>query len=266
MNIYINVDLEGISGVYCTEQQMYGESKYSEAREYMTRDVNTCVAACKAAGVDKIYVRDAHSAGKNLIWDKLSNDIDYVISGIIKERRFADVISECDAVILLGYHAMAGTYEAVLDHTMNQRDIQNVWINGKKSGEMGIDSAILSDMGIPIIMVSGDDKTCKEAQDLIPGVVTAEVKKGTDRNGAMLLPPEKAQKVIYEKTLEAISKINDIKPVVYSKPVEVKIELTVTNQIPQIMARPYMKVIDGRTIAVEADLAEEAWYRCWKKK
>ena len=266
MNIYINVDLEGISGVYCVEQQMPDGSKYAEAKEFMTRDVNTCVAACKAAGVDKIYVRDAHSAGRNLIWDKLSNDVDYVISGIIKERRFADVITECDAVILLGYHAMAGTYEAVLDHTMNSREIQNVWINGKKCGETGIDSAILGDMGIPIIMVSGDDKTCKEAQDLIPGVVTAEVKKATDRNGAMLLPPEKAQKVIYEKTLEAVSKIGQIKPVAWDKPVEVKIELTTATQIPQIMARPYMKVIDGRTIAVESNNAEEAWYRCWKKK
>ena len=152
MNIYINVDLEGISGIYCVEQQMYGESKFNEAREFMTRDVNICAAACKAAGVDKVYVRDAHAAGKNLIWDKISDDVDYVISGIIKENRFADVISECDAVILLGYHAMAGTYQAVLDHTM-ARDIQNAWINGKKCGEMGVDSAILSDMGIPIIMV-----------------------------------------------------------------------------------------------------------------
>lgn len=266
MNIYINVDIEGISGVYCTEQQIPGESKYKEACECMTRDVNTCVAACKAAGVDKIYVRDAHSAGRNLIWEKLSDDIDYVISGIIKERRFADVITDCDVVILLGYHAMAGTYEAVLDHTMNQREIQNVWINDKKCGELGIDSAILSDMNIPIIMVSGDDKTCREAEDLIPGVVTVEVKKGTDRNGAMLLPLEKAQKVIYNKTLEAISKADQIKPVAYQKPVEVKIELTVANQIPQMISRPFMKVIDARTIAVESDNAEEAWYRCWKKK
>ena len=54
MNVYINVDLEGISGIYCTEQQMPDGSKYAEAKEFMTRDVNTCVAACKAAGVDKI--------------------------------------------------------------------------------------------------------------------------------------------------------------------------------------------------------------------
>lgn len=266
MNVYINVDLEGISGIYCTEQQMVDGSKYAEAKEFMTKEVNTCAAACKAAGVDKVYVRDAHSAGRNLIWDKLSGDVDYVISGIIKEHRFPEVISECDAVILLGYHAMAGTYEAVLDHTMNQREIQNVWINGIKCGETGIDSAILGDMGIPIIMVSGDDKTCKEAQDLIPGVVTAEVKKGTDRNGAMLLTPEKAQKVIYDKTMEAVSKIGQIKPVAWKKPIEVKIELTTTNQIPHSIAKPYMKVIDGRTISVESENAEEAWYRCWKKK
>ena len=31
MNVYINVDIEGISGVYCTEQQIPGDSKYKEA-------------------------------------------------------------------------------------------------------------------------------------------------------------------------------------------------------------------------------------------
>ena len=142
----------------------------------------------------------------------------------------------------------------------------NLMLNGKKCGEIGIDSAILSDMNIPIIMVSGDDKTCKEAQELIPNVVTAEVKKGTDRHGAMLLPPEKAKKVIYDKTVEAISKIGEIKPVVYDKPIEFTIELTVTNQIPQLIARPNMTVIDGRTYSVKAENAEDAWYRCWKKK
>ena len=209
-------------------------------------------------------MRDAHSAGKNLIWDKISDDVDYVISGIIKENRFSGVISECDVVILLGYHAMAGTYQAVLDHTMN-REIQNAWINGKKCGEMGVDSAVLSDMGIPIIMVSGDDKTCLEAQDLIPGVVTAEVKQGTDCHGAILLTPKKAKKIVCDKTIEAISKIGEIKPVVYDKPIEVKIELTAANQIPHTTSKPYMKIIDARTVSVESDNAEEAWYRCWKK-
>ncbi len=38
MNIYIMVDLEGISGLYCREQMTPDASRFSEARKYMTRD------------------------------------------------------------------------------------------------------------------------------------------------------------------------------------------------------------------------------------
>jgi len=262
MNIYIMADIEGISGIYCREQVLWNERYYAEGRELMTRDINICAAACKAAGADKVFVHDCHGVSGNVIWSKLSGDIDYVFSGIGMKHRFADVIKETDGVILLGYHAMAGTPEAVLEHTMSSVSFQNIWLNGKKCGEIAIDSGILGDMGIPVIMVSGDDKTCREAEEFIPGVVTAEVKKGSACMGALLLPPEKAEKVLREKTMEAVSKIGQIAPVTYQKPVEFTLEYTERHALPNGFSKPYMKVIDGRTFSVTGGNVEEAWYRC----
>ena len=81
MNIYIMVDAEGISGIYDSEQVMSSMARYNEGRELMVQDINACVEACKEAGVDKIYVRDCHGSGSNVIWSKLSSPSDYYIIG-----------------------------------------------------------------------------------------------------------------------------------------------------------------------------------------
>ena len=51
------------------------------------------------------------------------------------------VLSMCDGVILLGYHAMAGTPLGVLEHTSSAARWQNCWVNDEKAGEILIDAA-----------------------------------------------------------------------------------------------------------------------------
>ena len=44
MKIYVMVDIEGISGVYCREQVIPGENRFAEGRKFLTEDINACVA------------------------------------------------------------------------------------------------------------------------------------------------------------------------------------------------------------------------------
>ncbi len=261
-SVYIMTDIEGISGVYCREQSMTSGPRYAEGKKFMTRDINIVANACKAAGVEKVYVHDCHSVSCSVIWDQLSDDIDYMISGRVAKGRYADIINECDAVILLGYHAMAGTDMGMLNHTYNGMLYENVWLNDKKIGEIGVDAAIAGEKGIPVIMVSGDDYACKEAREFIPGVVTAEVKKATSEVGALLLPPAKAEQVLREKTKEALAKVKEIKPIECITPVEFKVELVQRNTATHLgNGKPYFTQIDGRTYKVTADSVEEGYYR-----
>jgi len=108
MNIYVMTDAEGLCGIFDKEQVNSDGSRYNECREYMTREVNVVVEALKEAGADRIYVRDAHGGGNNVIWDKLSDKAYRYIIGNTGKDRFIG-IEDCDGVILLGYHAMAGT-------------------------------------------------------------------------------------------------------------------------------------------------------------
>lgn len=260
MNVYIMTDIEGISGIYCREQVLPDMRRFGEGRELMTADVNACAAGLKAAGADKIYVRDCHGGSYTILEEKVSDDVDYLICGATGSDRFPG-LEDCGAVILLGYHAMAGTAGAILEHSMSSATVQNYWINGVRSGETGIDAGICGERGVPVIMVSGDDKLCAEARRFIPGVYAAEVKKGITCFGGMLLPPAKARRLISDTAAEAYRHAADIRPLVWDNPVSFRVEVTERSQLPSALGKPYMTVIDGRTYEVTGDSMAEAFFR-----
>ncbi len=260
MNIYIMADMEGISGVYSNEQVTpNGSAQYQNACKLMINDINTCAKACKQAGVNKVYVRDCHACASNINYSDLSEYVDYCILGNTGTNRFA-FIEECDAVILLGYHAMAGTHNAILEHSMSSKSIQNYKINGVLAGEIAIDSAIAGEYNKPIIMVSGDDKACAEAKAILPNVITCEVKKSLSSFGGMLLPPKQAYELIKKRTKQSIEYFKKADIYTLEKPVKFLVELTERSALPNIVGKNNIKIIDARTYEITANTMLEALY------
>lgn len=260
MNVYVMVDIEGISGVYTKTQVGTEGGRYQEGRRYMTEDINACVAGLKAAGVEKVLVRDCHGGSTTLEWHNACSEADGYICGYEGDDRFPG-LEECDAVILLGYHAMAGTAGAVLEHSYSSVSIQNMYINGVKVGEIAMDASMVGERGKKVIMVSGDDKACAEAKAFLPNVVTAQVKQGLSTQGAILLPPEKARKLIYEQAIAAVKNAENVEPFAFEKPICCKVELLERCVLPKPQGKPYMTVCDGRSFEVQANTTEEALFR-----
>ncbi|MFQ9799676.1 MAG: M55 family metallopeptidase [Clostridia bacterium] len=117
INILIMTDAEGLCGIYQNEQVKATHPLYGECRRYMTRQINELAAGFKGAGVERVYVRDCHGGACSAIWEDISADVDRIIQGDTGTNRMP-YIESVDAVALLGYHAMAGTPTAVLEHTM----------------------------------------------------------------------------------------------------------------------------------------------------
>jgi len=260
MKILMHVDMEGISGICLSGQVSQGHPLYAEGRRYLTWDINAAVEGCFAGGADRVVVRDGHGGrGDNAIWSELDPRAEYLL-GTGGAASYYD-IDDFDAVILLGTHAMAGTPEAILEHTMNSGSWQNLWLNGRKTGELGTTAYQAGERGIPLIMVSGDDKACAEAEDFVPGIVTACVKWGLSVEGGRLLSPDKAHKLITAKAMEAVQKIDQIKPVKLEPPVTARLELVSRGRIPTRGDKPYLKVIDARTYEVTGDTSAQAMAR-----
>ncbi len=256
MKIYIFADMEGISGVSGSEHVSRRDgNRYEEGCEYFLMDANACIEGCVKAGADEVFFVDGHGGGGSISWKKLHPAAELIKGGHV-DKRFVD-IEGCDALILLGYHAMAGTEAAILEHTYSSSTIQNMWLNGKLAGEFAFDSAIAAEYGVPTIMVSGDDKVCAEAKSFIPDIVTCQVKKSYSTQGARLLPMEKAHKLIEEKTMEAIGKKDSIKPPRIDYPATVRKEL-VERCNPRVAGS---KRIDARTVEFTSkDSLEKAFY------
>jgi len=256
INIMIMADMEGISGVCRASQVSLGtyDEHYQTARKYYTWDINACVQGCFDGGAKRTIVRDAHGSGCNLIWEEMDPRGEY-IQGTCRSARMPG-IDDMDALILLGYHAMAGTQKAILEHTMNSKAWQNCWINGKKAGEFAIDSIIAGEHNVPVIMTSGDDKLCSEAASFIKEIVTVEVKKGLDTEGAILLSRENAHNLIREGAAKAVRRLKKARPIKIKSPVTLTLEYVSRCLLP--VNHPSIRIIDGRTFEITAMSLEKA--------
>ena len=72
-------------------------------------------------------------------------------------------------------------------------------------------------------MTSGCDKLCAEAKAFLPQVVTCQVKKSITCQSAALLAPADAEKLLREKTIEAIEKLKNGEMKPYKNPETVTI-------------------------------------------
>lgn len=262
MKVCVCVDMEGISGITKSEQVSPEQPAYQHGRQYTVWDTNACVEGCFCGGATQVVVRDAHGSGFNMLWDQIDSRAELIPGCSTRDQGRLYDIGQFDAMILLGYHAMAGTAEAVLEHTMSSRSWQNFWINGRQAGEMAIDAGIAGDSGVPTIMVSGCDKTCKEAKRWIKGVFTARVKTGLAWDAARLLSKEVAHKVITETAEKACRNYKKIKPLAHAKPVRMRLELVERGKVPSPAAnQPYLKIINARTYEVNGATTREALSR-----
>ena len=206
MKIYISVDMEGISGINSHEYVLRTEKLYPTGQRLMTADVNAAVRGAFDGGADEVIVADMHGASGNLLVEELDPRAK-LLAGTPHQPRFPFLDEQVNGMFLLGYHAMAGTLHANLEHTMTSKAWHKFCVNGKPYGELGIDAEIASEAGVPVVMVSGDDKLCEEAAAWLPGVETAMVKQGLGRQSALCLSPLMGNQKVYEHARRAVERL-----------------------------------------------------------
>lgn len=206
MKIYISVDLEGISGVSSPEYVLRDGFFYSTAQRLLTADVNAAVRGAFDGGADEVIVADAHSNWANLLVEQLDPRA-LLLTGQPHQPRFAFLDKSVDGMFLLGYHAMAGTLHANLEHTMSSKSWHKFCVNGKPYGELGIDAELAAEAGVPVVMVSGDDKVCEEAKLWLGDIETAMVKQGLGRQSALVISPARGHQIVYEHAKKAVERL-----------------------------------------------------------
>lgn len=249
MKVYILTDLEGVTGVVSKEQVFAGSAAYEKACDWLTLDVNAAVEGAIDGGADDVIVLDAHGANGavNIHHEKI-HPMARLIQGMPRPTPLAMLDESCDALIMLGAHAMSGTPQAGLEHTMSSLAWVEMTLNGTAMGEIGLYSAYAGDYGVPLVTITGDDKACEEAKQIVPLVETAVVKQGISRGCALLLSRQAADEVIKESARRGVQKAGSIKPFVAQPPIEMEIEFLRNDAVESVAERDGVVKLGSRRV------------------
>lgn len=214
MNVYVSVDIEGITGVVHGDMMMADGREYDRGRRLMTGDANAAVEGAVGAGAETILVNDGHGPMRNLLVEEL-HPAALLLSGT------ADAKDHCqleaadsrpfDAALFVGYHAMAKTAKAIHPHTIAGIAVAELRLNGRPHGETGLNAAVLASLGIPTLLVTGDATTCAEARAFLgDGIETVAVKEARGRNAAVCRAPAATRPEIAAAAARALRDIGRV--------------------------------------------------------
>jgi len=152
-----------------------------------------------------VIVADVHD-GMSILVENLDSRA-LLLAGNHFPCRFPFLDDSVDGMFLIGYHAMAGTRMGNLEHTMNSSAWHCFCVNGTPYGEVEIDAEIAAECGVPVIMVSGDDKLCEESVAWLGNIEAAIVKQGIARESALCLSPKKGNEIVYTHARRAVERL-----------------------------------------------------------
>ncbi|MEZ0115503.1 D-amino peptidase [Catenulispora sp. EB89] len=203
MRIYISADMEGITGLVDADDVQPGGRDYERGRLAMTEDVNAAVRGAVRGGATEIVVNDAHGPMRNLMVDTL-HPAARLIRGKPKTMGMIEGLTGAhDALVCVGYHARAGAH-GVLSHSFMGHEIEDMWLDERATGEIGLVHACAAALGVPLIALTGDDAACAEATDWDAAVATTPVKYVRSRFAAELRPQNEARIAIEENVARAL--------------------------------------------------------------
>ena len=195
MRVLISADMEGVTGVTWTDDVIAGTEPWQRFRRLFTGDVNACVEGLRAGGATDVLVNEAHSAQRNLLIEELDPRARLLTGRHKPLSMMQGVDSGVDGVVFLGYHAGAGE-EGVLSHTYMENSMVGVWLDGVRASEGRLNAALAAEHGVPVLMITGDDRACADAADYAPAARPVAVKECVSRYAAICDPPERTAAAI----------------------------------------------------------------------
>jgi D-amino peptidase len=266
MRVHIISDMEGVAGIVRGEQTNAGEALYEEGRKLYTEEINAAVRGAKKAGAKEIVVMDHHGAGKafsfnSLVPDLLDPACDYVVQSSWTE--YTGFLEEgCDACLLVGMHAMAGTPDGVLSHTVSGREWRRLRFNGVLVGETGINAALCGTWSCPVLLVTGDEATCREGTALLgEGLTTVAVKRGLGPASARHVAPLRARELIEAGARNALKKLDAVEPYDPGKPAEIAVEFMTPSEVVKYRGRQGVEVTSPESVVSRA----ADWWTAWRQ-
>lgn len=265
MRVYISVDMEGIGGVVHEDQTDPTDARhaaeYNRFRRLMTNEANAAVLGALDAGATRVLVNDSHWDMRNLLAEEL-HPVAELLSGSPKRLSMVEGIDGgFDAALFIGYHAMAGTRDAVIDHTYTSR-VYQARINGQPVGELAFNAAMAGVHRVPVALVSGDQSLAAEARALLGSTIeTIVVKEAVGRFAARAVAPSVACERIRSGAAATLKRTHA--PFTLRGPIRLEVDFVVSQMADMAELVPGSVRTGGRTVTYTGEDFREV-FRAWR--
>jgi len=262
VQVFVSIDMEGIAGIAHIRQVMRGTDDYPRSRELMTEEANASVAGAFEGGATRVVVNDSHGDMTNLPPDRMDPRAELTLgSPKVPHSMMTGIGPEFGCALFIGYHASAGTEAAVLDHTYSGRLLYEVRVNGEPWSETDLNAALAGLHGVPVALVTGDDKCCEQAAKRLPGLHTVAVKQASGRHVATSLSPERARQDIRAAAAEAVRGASSLEPFRPEPPFVLEADTANSVSAELCALMPGVVRAAGRTVRFETGSFEDL-FRC----
>jgi D-amino peptidase len=262
VRVMVSADMEGATGVTAPADVEPGTEQWQRFRRMLTGDVNAAVDGLYAGGATDVVVNEAHATQRNVLIEELDPRAS-MISGRHKPLAMMQGIEDADAVVFLGYHTGAGE-RGVLAHTYVWSGLQQLRINGVPAGEGRMNALLAAELGVPVVLITGDDLTCADAEAYAPDAEKVTVKFCVSRYAARCLPPARTAALIREAAERALAApAGRPEPRRPEGPFRFDVDLSATHLAEFVTVIPGVELSGGRTVTYTLPTMTEA-VRCFR--
>jgi D-amino peptidase len=225
MRVFISADMEGVAGVVHDEQTDPANAEYRHFRELMVAECNAAIEGALEAGAQEIVVNDSHWNQRNLLPQALHPRAELVSGRPNKLWMCEGMGPGFDAAFLVGYHASAGTRDAVLPHTYAWIDkVQAIRLNGTRQSEGSLNGYVCGYFDCPVALFTGDAPAVSEMHGFVTEVEGVVVKEGLGPSSGRSLAPVEACSRIRTGAARALERLGNIPPLVVAGRADMEID------------------------------------------
>jgi len=251
MRIMISADMEGATGVTCPADVEPGTEQWQRFRRLFTGDVNATIAGLAT----DVLVNEAHNSQRNLLLEGLDPRARMLTGRHKPLSMMQGIDSGVQGVVFLGYHTGAGE-DGVLAHTYLENSITQVRLDGVPASEGRLNAALAAEYGVPVLLVTGDDKTCEDAAEYAPTAELVAVKECVSRYAAICDPPEITAERLTAAAKRAVRRARPATPVIAEHWVEVDFDASHLAHAAAVV--PTVELIGTRTVGFDAATMTDA--------
>jgi len=230
MRVYISVDMEGIGGINHPHPTDPADRRYPTSADLMVGETNAAIEGAMAAGATDILVNDSHWNMYNLLPADLHPSA-RVLQGekawsmVAGAQPSADGVAVFDVALFVGYHARAGHPRGTIAHTYSGRPVETR-LDGRPTGEYGLNALVLGAWGIPVGLVTGDDALAEEVEAWLPWAERVVVKVADGGHSAISVHPSVARSRVRAGAEAAVRRASagELRVLEVASPVTIEVE------------------------------------------